>query len=130
MTRFTGVHGRIQTIDDRLARLRSERLRLLARADASDRKRDTRQKILIGAAALAAVEHEGLPSMGSRAELLAWLDARLTRPHDRAAFDLPRRQGAGAHTPAFGRKSKTARSEAAVKDADQREAPRSGAERP
>ena len=62
--------------------------RLIARASQADRKRDTRRKILIGGAVLAALEHEGLPPMRSVAELLAWLDTRLTRPHDRAAFDL------------------------------------------
>lgn len=129
MTRATGVHGRIQAIDDRLARLRSERLRLLARAGVSDRKRDTRQKILIGAAVLAAIEHEGVPVLRSREDLLAWLASRLMRPHDRDAFDLPVRNR-NSDTAAFGHKSPTARSEAAVKEADQREAPRSGATRP
>jgi hypothetical protein len=62
--------------------------RLLARAGQAERKRDTRRKILIGGAVLAAVEHEGVPPMRSVAELLGWLDTRLTRAHDRAVFDL------------------------------------------
>ena len=43
---------------------------------------------LIGGAVLAAIDHEGMPAMRSVSELLHWLDSRLTRPHDRAAFDL------------------------------------------
>ncbi len=35
---------------------------------------------------LAAVDHEGIPNLNSRAELLHWLEARLNRPYDRAAF--------------------------------------------
>ena len=68
--------------------------------------------------------------MRSNAELLRWLDAQLTRPHDRAAFDLTSGEEGGVQTPGFGPMSTSARSEAAVKDADQRKAPRSGAERP
>jgi len=82
---------RIRAIDERLTRLRAERLRLVARASQTERKRDTRRKILVGAAVLAAVEHEGVPALRTARELLEWLDARLTRPHDRAVFDLTRR---------------------------------------
>ena len=82
------VLARIQSLDERLARLRTEKNRLIARAGHAERKRDTRRKILIGGAVLAAIDHEGVPVMRSVSELLGWLDARLTRPHDRAAFDL------------------------------------------
>jgi hypothetical protein len=82
------VLARIQSLDERLARLRTEKNRLIARAGHAERKRDTRRKILIGGAVLAAIDHEGVPVMRSVPELLRWLDARLTRPHDRAAFDL------------------------------------------
>lgn len=82
------VRTRIQALDERLTRLRVEKSRLIARASQTERKRDTRRKILIGGAVLAAIEHEGVPSMSSKADLLHWLDARLTRTHDRAVFDL------------------------------------------
>jgi hypothetical protein len=96
MSQTEKVRARIQTLDERLARLRVEKGRLLARASQTARKRDTRRKILIGAAVLAAVEHEGVPMMRSRSELLRWLDAQLTREHDRAVFDLPpARESAG-----------------------------------
>ena len=82
------IQDRLQFVDDALARLRAERSRLVARASVAERKRDTRRKILIGGAILAAIAHEGTPSFKSSEELLAWLEPRMTRPHDRAAFDL------------------------------------------
>jgi len=82
------VRLRVQSIDERLARLRAERDRLAARANQAERKRDTRRKIVIGGAVLAALDHEGVPALLTRAELLLWLDEQLSRPHDRAAFDL------------------------------------------
>jgi hypothetical protein len=66
---------------------------------------------------LAAIEHEGVPAMRSQSELCRWLDARLTRPHDRAVFDLREQDG----EPVRVRPSTYqpgARSEAAVMDAD------------
>ena len=88
----TKSQTRIRAIDERLSRLRAERIRLEARLSQTERKQDTRRKILVGAAILAAVEHEGVPSLHTNPELLAWLEPRLTRPHDRAAFELPKRQ--------------------------------------
>jgi hypothetical protein len=111
------VRTRILALDERLTRLRVEKNRLLARASQTERKRDTRRKILIGGAVLAAIEHEGVPAMRSKSELCRWLDALLTRPHDRAVFDLSQKAG----EPAKVRPSTyqpVARSEAAVKDAD------------
>jgi hypothetical protein len=91
MSRTTRADGRIRTIDERLARLRAERSRLLARMGSAERRRDTRRKILVGALILAAVEHDGVPAFRNSRELLEWLDTRLTRPHDRAVFDFARR---------------------------------------
>ena len=62
--------------------------RLIARAGRAERKRDTRRKILIGGAVLAAIAHEGVPMLRSNAELLRSLDAQLTRQHDRDVFEL------------------------------------------
>jgi hypothetical protein len=86
----TKGHDRIRSIDQRLARLRAERSRLVARVSSTERKRDTRRKIIVGAAVLAAVEHNGIPALRTTRELREWLDARLTRPHDRDVFDLRR----------------------------------------
>jgi hypothetical protein len=91
MSRTTRGDSRIRAIDERLARLRAARSRLVARATSTERKRDTRRKILVGATILAAVEHGGVPALGTTRELLDWLDARLTRSHDRGVFDLARR---------------------------------------
>jgi hypothetical protein len=88
MSQSEKVRERIQTLDERLARLRTEKSRLLARAGQTERKRDTRRKILIGGAILAAIDHEGVPALRSRTDLLRWIDARLTRPHDRGVFDF------------------------------------------
>jgi hypothetical protein len=82
--------AKLQNLDDRLARLRAERGRLVARASHAARTLDTRQKILVGAAVLTALElGSDVPAFSSFADLTRWLDGRLTRPHDRAVFDLP-----------------------------------------
>jgi len=91
MNRSEQVRVRLHAVDETLARLRAERSRLLARATQAERKRDTRKKILIGGTVLTAVLHEGVPPIRNPQELLAWLEPRLTRPHDRAAFDLSTR---------------------------------------
>jgi large subunit ribosomal protein L7/L12 len=91
MSYETKSEARLRAIDGRLTRLRAERERLAARVSHTERKRDTRRKILVGATVLAAVEHEGVPALRSARELLEWLDTRLTRPHDRTVFDLARR---------------------------------------
>ena len=88
MSNAEKVRERIQTLDERLARLRNEKFRLLARASQTERKRDTRRKILIGGAILAAIDHEGVPALRSKPDLLRWMDTRLTRPHDRAVFNF------------------------------------------
>jgi len=82
------IRLRLQSLDERLARLRTERDKLAARASRTERKRDTRRKIVIGGTVLAAIEHEGVPALQTREDLVRWLDAHLTRPHDRSAFDL------------------------------------------
>ncbi|HET9776752.1 MAG TPA: hypothetical protein VFP77_09330 [Gemmatimonadaceae bacterium] len=88
MSRTDLVQARIRSIEERLTRLRREKERLEARANQAERKRATRRKIVIGGTVLAALEHEGVPPMRTESELKRWLDARLTRPHDRAVFDL------------------------------------------
>ena len=84
------VRARLELLDKRLARLRAERDRLVARASRTERRRDTRRKIVIGGTVLAAIEHEGVPALRTHEELVRWLDARLSRPHDRVVFDLDR----------------------------------------
>jgi hypothetical protein len=43
---------------------------------------------------LAALEHGGVPALGSRAEVERWLESRLTRAYDRAAFGFQPRTSA------------------------------------
>ena len=86
------VLARIQSLDERLARLRPEKNRLIARADHAERKRDTRRKILIGGAVLAAIYHEGVQAIRSVSVLLHWPDSRPAGPYDPSAFDAGPRQ--------------------------------------
>ena len=118
MAQHHKTEARIQSIDERVARLRSAKSRLLARANRTERKRDTRRKILIGGAVLAAVDHEGMPAVSSRSELLRWLDQQLTREHDRAVFDFALAPATNGRPP-IGPMSSSPRSDAAVKDAAQ-----------
>ena len=79
---------RLRSLDDRLARQRDERARVVARASHAARTRDTRQKILIGAAVLSALAQDGVPALRDLDALRQWLHGRLTRPHDRAVFEM------------------------------------------
>jgi hypothetical protein len=79
MSRSEKAQERIRLIEERLARLRSEKERLEARVSQAERKRMTRRKIVIGGTVLAALGHEGVPPMRTEAELKRWLEARLTR---------------------------------------------------
>jgi hypothetical protein len=79
---------RIAVIDERLARLRAERERLVARTNQVARKRDTRRKIVLGGAVLAALDRDGVPALRTRADLLGWLNGQLERPQDRRTFEL------------------------------------------
>ena len=94
MSQSQKVHARLQAIEERLARLRAERDRLAARASQTARRQETRRKIVIGGTVLAALEHEGVPAMLTKVDLLTWLESRLTRPHDRSVFDLTARKSA------------------------------------
>jgi hypothetical protein len=116
MSQSERTRTKIQALDERLTRLRVEKSRLIARESKTERKRDTRRKILIGGAILAALDHEGVPTMRSKSDLRRWLDGRLTRAHDRAVFDLPSSNDhESADRPS--RYELTARSDEAVKEA-------------
>ena len=85
------IDDRIAAAEKRLKQLQTQReqieARQLARVLKGQRADDTRRKILTGAVVLAAVEHG--EAWWSRETLMALLSARLTRPDDRALFDLP-----------------------------------------
>jgi phage shock protein A len=92
MSHAEKVRQQIEALEARLARLRLTRTQLLARATRAERKRDTRRKIVLGGTVLAALAQEGVPALRTPEELARWLDARLKRPADRAAFDLDVKQ--------------------------------------
>jgi hypothetical protein len=79
---------RIATLQERLQQLKARQQRIAARQKSIEsrrsRKADTRRKILVGAIVLARIEQGRL----SEAELRGWMDEALTRPDDRALFDL------------------------------------------
>ena len=83
------IDGRIEAAKKRLKQLNAQKQQLEARKRSEDSKRkrtdDTRRKILVGAAILAKVERGEWP----RARLLEMLNSTLTRPDERALFDLP-----------------------------------------
>ena len=90
------IDERIASLETRLKQLKTRQARLEARKKSLASKRarqdDTRRKILAGAIVLAKVDQGVL----DRSTFHAWLDAALTRPDDRALFDLPPHAAAGA----------------------------------
>ena len=87
------IEERIESLEAKLKQLKVKQQRIDARARAlasrRARKDDTRRKILIGATVQARVDTRQL----DHAELQAWLDTHLTRPDDRALFELPPKPG-------------------------------------
>jgi hypothetical protein len=83
------IDSRIEAAKQKLKQLTAQKQQLEARKRAAESKRkrtdDTRRKILIGAAILAKVDRGEWP----RSRLLAMMNLTLTRPDDRALFDLP-----------------------------------------
>jgi hypothetical protein len=79
---------RIESLEERLRQLKARQNKSAARqrtvASRRERKEDTRRKILAGAWVLNQVELGAL----SRETLQCGLDRFLTRPDDRALFDL------------------------------------------
>lgn len=78
----------ITALESRLKALRSRQQRISARQRALEarrsRKADTRRKVLVGTIVLAKVEAGEIETKQFR----RWLDQGLTRPEDRALFDL------------------------------------------
>jgi hypothetical protein len=83
------IDERIATLQTRLHQLKAQQQRAAARQKSIEsqrqRKADTRRKILVGAIVLARIEQKRFPET----ELRTWLDEALTRPDDRALFNLP-----------------------------------------
>lgn len=85
------LDDRIATLQERLQQLKAQQQRIAARQKSIEsqrqRKEDTRRKILVGAIVLAKADQGEFDP----AQLRRWLDAALTRPDDRALFDLTAR---------------------------------------
>ena len=80
---------RITTLEERLKELKARQQRTAARqrtlSSRRERREDTRRKILVGALVLNQIERGEV----SNETLRAALGRFLTRPDDRALFDLP-----------------------------------------
>ncbi len=78
----------ISALETRLRELKNRQQRITARQRALEarrnRKTDTRRKVLVGAVVLAKVQAGEIEEK----RLRQWLDTALTRPDDRALFDL------------------------------------------
>jgi uncharacterized protein YpiB (UPF0302 family) len=83
------IENTIANLEAKLKQAKAKKQQIEARKRAietkEERTKDTRRKILVGAAILAKVERGEWP----KDKLLNMLDAALTRPDDRALFDLP-----------------------------------------
>ena len=78
---------RIAALEQRKAQIANRIARLRTIESTKDRKRDTRRKILAGACVLDRADKDPVSARHFR-EIL---DAFLTKPQDRALFDLPPR---------------------------------------
>jgi len=85
---MAGIDDTIATLEAKLKQAKARKQQLEARKRAAESKRqradDTRRKILVGAAILAKVDRGEWP----RSRLLEMMGQTLTRPDDRALFDL------------------------------------------
>lgn len=86
---MTNIENTIATLEAKLKQAKAKKQQIQARKKAvetkQERAKDTRRKILVGAAILAKVERGEWP----KDKLLAMLDASLSRSDDRDLFDLP-----------------------------------------
>jgi septal ring factor EnvC (AmiA/AmiB activator) len=83
------IENTIASLEAKLKQAKAKKQQIEARKKAletrEERAKDTRRKILVGAAILAKVDRGEWP----KDKLLAMLDSALTRPDDRSLFDLP-----------------------------------------
>ena len=83
------IENTIASLEAKLKQAKAKKQQIEARKRAletkEERAKDTRRKILVGAAILAKVDRGEWP----KDKLLAMLDLALTRPGDRALFDFP-----------------------------------------
>jgi hypothetical protein len=86
---MANISGQIDALEQRLKQLKIRQQRMEARRRSLESRRarrdELRRKILVGAVVLAKIEQGEF----QQATLDEWLEAALTRPDDRALFDLP-----------------------------------------
>lgn len=82
---------KLQRLLEKEAQLKAQIQQAKAAERTLEKKKDTRRKILIGAAVMARVEHGEWPE----ADLRMMMDGFLTRPNERALFDLDEAEAAG-----------------------------------
>lgn len=82
---MTDMNKRLEELTQRRDQITAQIQALKAREQAAERKRETRRKILLGAAILAKVQRGEWPE----SRMLNLLDRELTRAEDRALFGLP-----------------------------------------
>lgn len=78
------MSAKLQRLLEKEAQLKAQIQQAKAAERTLEKKRDTRRKILIGAAVMARVEHGEWP----KDDLLAMMDGFLTRPNERDLFGL------------------------------------------
>jgi hypothetical protein len=81
---------RLAELEAKKAALEAQMQAIQARQNERHRKDDTRRKVLVGAAVLAEAEKDP----AAMRKLMTLLDKHLTRPVDRAVFDLPQKAAA------------------------------------
>lgn len=85
---MANIENTIASLEAKLKQAKAKKQQIEARKRAleskEERAKDTRRKILVGAAILAKVERGEWP----KEKLLAMLDGSLTRPDDRSLFNL------------------------------------------
>ena len=82
---------KLQRLLEKAAQLKAQIQQAKAAERTLERKKDTSRKILIGAAVMARVDVGDWPM----ADLLSMMDGFLTRPNERALFDLDEAEEAG-----------------------------------
>jgi len=86
---MAALDERIAALEEQLKQAKAKKRQIEARQRAlqskKQRSKDTRRKILVGAAVLAKVEREEWP----KDRFYAMMDAALSRADDRALFELP-----------------------------------------
>jgi hypothetical protein len=93
---------RLELLLEKEAQLKAQIQQAKAAERTLEKKRDTRRKILIGAAVLARVERGEWPQQ----DLAMMMDGFLTRPHERELFDLDADERAGDDLGATGKSAR------------------------